>query len=175
MVAKYWFERFARLPVEVDIASEFRYREAPLRAGRAWRSSFRNRARPPTRWRRCAMRAAPAARSRHRQRADLDHRARERRGDADLGRPEIGVASTKAFTCQLAALAALPLRRPRPRRAGGRATRRSWCGADRSAATSRRGAGARAPDHGARARSRQRATCSISGAAPASRSRSKAR
>src|ERR1700681_4913664 len=33
LVAKYWFERFARLPVEVDVASEFRYREAPLRPG----------------------------------------------------------------------------------------------------------------------------------------------
>ena len=32
-VAKYWFERFARLPVEIDVASEFRYREAPLRKG----------------------------------------------------------------------------------------------------------------------------------------------
>ena len=35
MVAKYWFERFAHLPVEVDIASEFRYRAAPLGAGQA--------------------------------------------------------------------------------------------------------------------------------------------
>src|SRR5262249_34670757 len=33
MVAKYWFERFARLPVEIDIASEFRYRDAPLHEG----------------------------------------------------------------------------------------------------------------------------------------------
>src|SRR5205085_5061791 len=33
LVAKYWFERFARIPVEIDIASEFRYREAPLNAG----------------------------------------------------------------------------------------------------------------------------------------------
>src|SRR5438067_2951788 len=33
LVAKYWFERFARLPIDVDIASEFRYREAPLRKG----------------------------------------------------------------------------------------------------------------------------------------------
>src|SRR5438045_7726440 len=32
-VGKYWFERFARLPVEVDVASEFRYREAPLQKG----------------------------------------------------------------------------------------------------------------------------------------------
>ncbi len=34
-VAKYWFERFARVPVEVDVASEFRYREAPLAQGRS--------------------------------------------------------------------------------------------------------------------------------------------
>ena len=33
LVAKYWFERFAKLSVEIDIASEFRYREAPLEAG----------------------------------------------------------------------------------------------------------------------------------------------
>jgi glucosamine--fructose-6-phosphate aminotransferase (isomerizing) len=33
LVAKYWFERFARLPVEIDVASEFRYREVPLNAG----------------------------------------------------------------------------------------------------------------------------------------------
>ncbi len=33
LVAKYWFERFARLPVEIDVASEFRYREVPLSAG----------------------------------------------------------------------------------------------------------------------------------------------
>ena len=35
LVAKYWFERLARLPVEIDIASEFRYREAPLEPGGA--------------------------------------------------------------------------------------------------------------------------------------------
>ena len=33
LVAKYWFERFARLPVEIDVASEFRYREAPFEPG----------------------------------------------------------------------------------------------------------------------------------------------
>src|SRR5271165_618058 len=33
LIGKYWFERFARLPVEIDVASEFRYREAPLREG----------------------------------------------------------------------------------------------------------------------------------------------
>ena len=35
LVAKYWFERYARLPVDVDVASEFRYREPPLETGRA--------------------------------------------------------------------------------------------------------------------------------------------
>ena len=34
LVAKYWFERFARLPVEIDVASEFRYRETPFERGR---------------------------------------------------------------------------------------------------------------------------------------------
>src|ERR1700744_2152824 len=32
-IAKYWFERLSRIPVEIDVASEFRYREAPLRKG----------------------------------------------------------------------------------------------------------------------------------------------
>jgi glucosamine--fructose-6-phosphate aminotransferase (isomerizing) len=53
LVAKYWFERFARLPVEIDVASEFATaRRRSIRA--ISRCSFRNRARPPTRWRRCA-------------------------------------------------------------------------------------------------------------------------
>ena len=59
LVGKYWFETLARLPVDIDIASEFRYREMPLRrAGSACSSP--SRARPPTRWRRCAMRKARA-------------------------------------------------------------------------------------------------------------------
>ena len=33
MVAKYWFEKLARLPVEIEVASEFRYREPPLPEG----------------------------------------------------------------------------------------------------------------------------------------------
>src|SRR5215470_1774714 len=33
LIGKYWFERFARIPVEIDVASEFRYREAPFAAG----------------------------------------------------------------------------------------------------------------------------------------------
>ena len=57
LVARYWFERFARLPVEVDIASEFRYRDVPLDAGDL-AILFRSRARPRTRWRHCALHAS---------------------------------------------------------------------------------------------------------------------
>ena len=62
LIAKYWIERFARLPVEIDVASEYRYREAPVDTAGS-RSSFRNRARRPTRWRRCATRRSAARRS----------------------------------------------------------------------------------------------------------------
>ena len=54
LVAKYWLEQLARVTVAVDIASEFRYRAAEMPPG-GFPSSSRNRARPPTRWRRCAM------------------------------------------------------------------------------------------------------------------------
>ena len=87
MVARYWFEQFAHLPVDVDIASEFRYREVPLDPKARWRSSFRSRARPPTRWRRCATRSEHGQHvALDRQCADIDHRARERRRHADPGR-----------------------------------------------------------------------------------------
>jgi glucosamine--fructose-6-phosphate aminotransferase (isomerizing) len=53
-VAKYWFERLARLPVELDVASEFRYREAPLRKGDL--AIFISQSvKPPIRSPRCAM------------------------------------------------------------------------------------------------------------------------
>ena len=138
LVAKYWFERWARLPVDVDIASEFRYREARAGAGRRCRCSSRSRARPPTRWRRCATaaRTASSVLSIVNVREVVD-RARE--SDAvlpTLAGPEIGVASTKAFTCQLTVLACLAIA------AGKRAGRyrreprsRAGAGAGRSAAS----------------------------------------
>ena len=86
-VAKYWFERFARVPVEVDVASEFRYREAPLAQGRSRDLHFAVR-----RDRRHAGRAAlrqgrGRAHALGGQRADLDDRARKRDRAADAGRP----------------------------------------------------------------------------------------
>ena len=83
---KYWFERFARLPVEIDVASEFRYREAPLEPGDlAIFVSQSGETADTLATLRYAQRAQ-AARAVGRQRADLDHRARERRRDADAGR-----------------------------------------------------------------------------------------
>ena len=87
LVAKYWFERFARLPVEIDIASEFRYREAPLEPGDLAIFISQSGETADTLATLRYAKRAPAARLVHRQRADLDHRARKRRGDADAGRP----------------------------------------------------------------------------------------
>ena len=177
LVAKYWFERFARLPVEIDVASEFRYREAPLRSGqsRGVRVAIGRDRRHAGDAALCQR--AKAARALDRQRADLDHRARERRGDADAGRARDRRRLDQGVHLP-ARGAALPCRRrrPHPRRpvGGGRAQSRSRH--DRGAAPHFRGASAGAADRGAGARSRQSPrTCSISAAAPPIRSRWKAR
>ena len=86
LVAKYWFERFAQLPVEIDIASEFRYREAPLEKGDLAIFVSQSGETADTLATLRYAQGAQAAHSVGRQRADLDHRARERRGDADAGR-----------------------------------------------------------------------------------------
>ncbi|MGO9430791.1 glutamine--fructose-6-phosphate transaminase (isomerizing), partial [Rhodoblastus sp.] len=107
LVAKYWFERFARLRVEIDVASEFRYREAPLpdeglmivvsQSGETADSL-------------ASLRYAKA----HGQKivgvVNVPTSTIARESDVaapTLAGPEIGVASTKAFTCQLTVLAAL--------------------------------------------------------------------
>ena len=53
LVGRWWFEAIARIPADVDVASEFRYRTPPL-AEAGWASWSASRARPPTPWRRCA-------------------------------------------------------------------------------------------------------------------------
>ena len=116
LVAKYWFERFAKLPVEIDIASEFRYRERAARSRRSRRSSFRNRARRPTRWRR--LRYAKEHRQHVLSVVNVPTSTIARESDVmmpTLAGPEIGVASTKAFTCQLAVLACLAIAAGRAR------------------------------------------------------------
>ena len=106
MVAKYWFEQFARVPVDIDVASEFRYRAPVLEPGglalfisqsgeTADTLAALRHARDEGQTIACVVNVPTSTMAR----------------EADLvlpthAGPEIGVASTKAFTCQLAVLAA---------------------------------------------------------------------
>jgi glutamine---fructose-6-phosphate transaminase (isomerizing) len=107
MVAKYWFETFARVPVDIDVASEFRYRDPVLEDGGL--SLFISQS---------GETADTLAALRHCKQAgqtiavvvNVPTSSMAREADLLLpthAGPEIGVASTKAFTCQLAVLAAL--------------------------------------------------------------------
>ncbi|MGA0562888.1 glutamine--fructose-6-phosphate transaminase (isomerizing) [Ancylobacter sp. VNQ12] len=115
LVAKYWFERLARLPVEIDVASEFRYREAPLNPGGLMIVISQS-----------GETADTLASLRYGRENGLNVAAVvnvptstiAREADVilpTLAGPEIGVASTKAFTCQLATLAALAVAAGRAR------------------------------------------------------------
>ncbi len=115
MVARYWFERFAHLPVEVDIASEFRYREVPLDPGALAILISQSGETADT------LASLQYARE-HRQHVlsivNVPTSTIARESDVvmpTLAGPEIGVASTKAFTCQLAALASLAIAAGRAR------------------------------------------------------------
>jgi len=109
MVAKYWFERFAKLPVDVDVASEFRYRDPPLASGglALFVSQSGETADTLASLRHCRAEGVNTA-------AIVNVATSSIAREADVAFPtlagtEIGVASTKAFTCQLAALACLAL------------------------------------------------------------------
>ncbi|MEO1065788.1 MAG: glutamine--fructose-6-phosphate transaminase (isomerizing) [Pseudomonadota bacterium] len=107
LVAKYWFENIARLPVEIDVASEFRYREMPLdEDGVAlFISQSGETADTLASLRYCKENGLPIAAIVNVQESTI---ARESNVVfPTLAGPEIGVASTKAFTCQLAALCSL--------------------------------------------------------------------
>ena len=105
LVAKYWFERIARVPVEVDIASEFRYRAAPMAKGGLTLVISQSGETADT------LAALRFARSRGQHTAaivNVPESSIARESDVVLGLhagPEVGVASTKAFTCQLVTLA----------------------------------------------------------------------
>ncbi len=107
MIGKYWIERFARLPVEVDVASEYRYRDPVL---------------PPNTLGVVVSQSGETADTlaalRHMKEngvttagiINVPTSSMAREVDLLLSThagPEIGVASTKAFTCQLAVMAAL--------------------------------------------------------------------
>jgi glucosamine--fructose-6-phosphate aminotransferase (isomerizing) len=109
MIAKYWFERFAHLPVEVDIASEFRYRSAPL--GEGGLSIFVSQS-GETADTLASLRYAREQKQHVLSIVNVPNSTIARESDVvmpTLAGPEIGVASTKAFTCQLAALATLAI------------------------------------------------------------------
>ncbi len=115
MVARYWFERFAHLPVEVDIASEFRYRDVPLEAGALAIFISQSGETADTL---ASLRYAREHKLHVLSIVNVPSSTIARESDIvmpTLAGPEIGVASTKAFTCQLAALAALAIAAGRAR------------------------------------------------------------
>lgn len=107
LVAKYWFEKFARVPVDIDVASEFRYREPVLEEdGLALFISQSGETADTL----AALRHCKAEGQTIGVVVNVPTSSMAREADLLLpthAGPEIGVASTKAFTCQLAVLAAL--------------------------------------------------------------------
>jgi len=115
VVAKYWLEQLARIPVEVDIASEFRYREAPLVPGGL--SLFISQS-GETADTLATLRYCKEGEQRIASIVNVNESTIARESDVilpTLAGPEIGVASTKAFTCQLCVLAALAVMAGRAR------------------------------------------------------------
>jgi len=109
LVGKYWMERYAQLPVEIDVASEMRYREPPLPSGGL--SLFVSQS-GETADTLATLRHARAQAQRIASIVNVRTSTIARESDAvlpTLAGPEIGVASTKAFTCQLTVLACLAI------------------------------------------------------------------
>jgi glucosamine--fructose-6-phosphate aminotransferase (isomerizing) len=109
LLARYWFERYARLSVEIDIASEFRYRDPPLPENGLMIVVSQSGETADTL---AALRYAKAAGQRTLAIVNVETSTIARESDIvakTLAGPEIGVASTKAFTCQLAVFACLAL------------------------------------------------------------------
>jgi glucosamine--fructose-6-phosphate aminotransferase (isomerizing) len=107
MVAKYWFEQFARVPVDLDVASEFRYRAPVMEDGGLALFISQSGETADTL---AALRHAKAEGQKIAVVVNVPTSSMAREADLLLpthAGPEIGVASTKAFTCQLAVLAAL--------------------------------------------------------------------
>ena len=108
-IGKYWLERLARLPVEIDIASEFRYREAPLGEGDLAIFISQSGETADTL---AALRYAKQHGLHTLSIVNVTTSTIARESETmlqTLAGPEIGVASTKAFTCQLMVLATLAI------------------------------------------------------------------
>ena len=114
-VAKYWFEQLAHFPCDVDIASEYRYRKPPLGPNGAALFVSQSGETADTL---AALRYCREADQRIFSVVNVPTSSIARESDAPLptlAGPEIGVASTKAFTCQLTVLAALAVQAARQR------------------------------------------------------------
>ena len=109
LTGRYWFERFAGLAVDIDVASEFRYREAPMAPGGLMLVVSQSGETADTL---AAMRYARTQGQHIMSVVNVPTSTIARESDIaalTLAGPEIGVASTKAFTCQLAVLACLAI------------------------------------------------------------------
>ncbi|MBU3035910.1 glutamine--fructose-6-phosphate transaminase (isomerizing) [Tritonibacter mobilis] len=110
MVAKYWLETIARLPVEVDVASEFRYREPPVSPGTLALFVSQSGETADTL---AALRYMVGKADVIAGLVNVPESSIARESDVVLpiyAGPEISVASTKAFTCQLTVLLMLALK-----------------------------------------------------------------
>lgn len=108
-VAKYWFESLAKMPVEIEVASEFRYREPPVTADTIGIFVSQSGETADTL---AALRYVRSRGSRVYSVVNVETSTIARESDVALpilAGPEIGVASTKAFTCQIAVLATLAI------------------------------------------------------------------
>ena len=115
LVARYWIEKFARLPVEVDVASEFRYRKLPMAEGGVAIFISQSGETADTL---AALRYARSQGQHIISLVNVPESTIARESDAVLptyAGPEIGVASTKAFTTQLTVLACMAIAMARAR------------------------------------------------------------
>ena len=129
LVAKYWLEQIARINVEVDIASEFRYREAPMPPGGLALFVSQSGETADTL---AALRYAKSQNQTIVSVVNVPESSIARESDAvlpTLAGPEIGVASTKAFTTQLTALACFSIAVARARKAIDAKTEAALCNA----------------------------------------------
>ncbi|MEI8146646.1 MAG: glutamine--fructose-6-phosphate transaminase (isomerizing) [Alphaproteobacteria bacterium] len=109
LTAKYWFERYARIQVDIDIASEFRYRETPMEPGGLMIVVSQSGETADTL---ASLRYAKENGQHVLAVVNVQTSTIARESDVvmpTLGGPEIGVASTKAFTCQLTVLLSLAI------------------------------------------------------------------
>ena len=128
MIGKYWFEKLARLPVEADVASELRYRNPVYAKGGLCLYVSQSGETADTL---AAMRDAKAAGQKVAAIVNVPESSIAREADVvwpTYAGPEIGVASTKAYTCQLAVLASLAIGAARARGHISETEERRLCG-----------------------------------------------